>query len=365
MKALSIVIIIVLASMTSAEDLAPNCPRYTCGSSSNMDCAHSTFNTTGNYQQVVLENNCKTSEFCINGWKEGAGQFSRFQSRTSNMTMSCAPYEFRYSGMLFETSFPGETCKADTDCNSQNGFVSKCDNGKCTGKKQDEVCAGTHECLVGLYCKMETETQGKCAPQAKLDEACKSNSDCVNSAICSNGKCIRLFSLPAGTKLGNGGDTLMTFIACDTGISTEDGYCAKTSYATSTTSKFVTCKLGDTCTYNLDGNDELKKKTMTQECGCGYNSEGKGYCPLSYTADPKAWTDYVDRIRKDFDNGCHSLNVGTCAIKKGYYMNGMTPSPLTAHFFEGAVDCIKKVVLNASSYLSVSALLVMIFALLL
>ncbi len=103
--------------------------------------------------------------------------------------------------------------------------------------------------------------------------------DCKSDALCDGGKCVKAFSLKPGEKVKNIENAILL---CQYGtvlLSTLE--CIKTTYADKEKSGFVECNPGDKCLYKKDGSDEL---IDTKICECGYNKDGKSYCPLATTA---------------------------------------------------------------------------------
>ena len=91
--------------------------------------------------------------------------------------------------------------------------------------------------------------------------------------------------------------------------------CAVIDYANSTLEKmeatgdiYVECKRGDKCFYT-DGTKYYKSP-----CGCGYNAEGKGYCPVPNKYNENDWFERVKIQAEQTNNKCHSLNRFKCYL---------------------------------------------------
>ena len=54
------------------------------------------------------------------------------------------------------------------------------------------------------------------------------------------------------------------------------------------------------------------KNVITKTCECGYNSEGKGYCPKAHDKSKDEWIEYYQLKKKLLDNSCHSNNRFNC-----------------------------------------------------
>ncbi len=70
---------------------------------------------------------------------------------------------------------------------------------------------------------------------------------------------------------------------CEFGRSV-DGYCVKTTYVKKNDLKFIEFNSRDDCEYKLLGTKDGDEITFKDYCDCGYNTEGKAYCPLAHTA---------------------------------------------------------------------------------
>ncbi len=55
--------IIILSCITLT--LADQCPKWKCCENKNLPCAHSSYNATGEYSNVVIELACKKPALCI------------------------------------------------------------------------------------------------------------------------------------------------------------------------------------------------------------------------------------------------------------------------------------------------------------
>jgi hypothetical protein len=86
---------------------------------------------------------------------------------------------------------------------------------------------------------------------------------------------LKAFSLKPGEKFQN---ALNGPFLCEYGTFLLDTLeCIKIAYADKSKKGYVECNPGDVCTYVKDGTDQLLTSGI---CECGYNKDGKAYCPL-------------------------------------------------------------------------------------
>jgi hypothetical protein len=270
-----IIAMLICISFTLADDPKKSCPKYSCNKIENL-CAKSTYNTTDLYSNVVVGDKCsKEGEYCIkdedktlhpndlNEW---------FSSASSDHSMNCSTYEVKPY-----LKYPGEACKVDDDCYGTD--KDRCKEGKC--KAPEGPCKGNEDCLVGNYCKVASNvTESKCEKQIAVGkDGCVNSWDCVNNAVCQKGKCIEAFSLKVGEKIESK-DKEINDLYCEFGKS-KDGTCVQTVNAKSN-DRIVACELNQKCSYNITGIEGSQVEEV--ECDCGYNKDGKGYCPIAHKA---------------------------------------------------------------------------------
>jgi hypothetical protein len=148
-KTISLIAILCL-SLT----FAAKCPKYSCGDSKEGNCAHSTFNVAGDYQEVVLETTCKNDEKCYlekDNVSVIGKQFDYFYKQTANSDLSCGNITELFKK---KTAFPGEKCGEGKECLAN--VNSKCEKNLCTGKKEGDACQLNAECFKGNYCNLVT-----------------------------------------------------------------------------------------------------------------------------------------------------------------------------------------------------------------
>ena len=124
--------------------------------------------------------------------------------------------------------------------------------------------------------------------------------------------------------------------------------CAVIDYANSTLEKkeatgdiYIECKRGEKCFYT-DGTKYYKSP-----CGCGYNAEGKGYCPVPNKYNEDDWFERVKIQAEQTNNKCHSINRFKCYLTDTIeeYKRTRTTATKTieAHLFHNAPPCVYQV----------------------
>jgi hypothetical protein len=101
---------------------------------------------------------------------------------------------------------------------------------------------------------------GKCALLGSLKSGAEVSKNTVGSFSSDSNRELACES----TNLNNGNQTICVDIKYD-----------NTTASKQDTNGYVPCNWNEDCLYT-DGIDKFSKK-----CGCGYNAEGQGYCPIS------------------------------------------------------------------------------------
>jgi hypothetical protein len=249
------------------------CPKFNCDSElKNCLISNNPFNEDGSQIKVSLSQKCKNDEYC-----KGLENVYLEDSVTGTCVEK-DPHPY-----VMGVRLPGEDCDENHKCIDEADFKSTCVNKKCTGKSINRSCVKTTECLAGLFCN-----NGLCEPQVKKGGACKEIYDCENNLGCYNKKCIEFGTLKENANISIEliGDFQLDprkRLFCEYGkISDEEdsSFCAIQKYAGETKRNaardgFVKCNWGEKCSYTIG------KATVEQDCECGFNEEGQGYCPLS------------------------------------------------------------------------------------
>lgn len=179
----------------------------------------------------------------------------------------------RQSHFKIKCRYPGEPCDSITNC--INGPCPG--DGVCPSRLLGESCETHLDCSVRNYCDSETKL---CTQVKNHNETCTSDYQCKNSHGCHNELCIDYFSLPIGTDLTNSTSDNPEKL-CVTGI-VEQGKCYALFYHTQMKpdkNGMVECnfKREDECIYTDSNN-----RTFTEQCQCGLNIEGKGFCRRAF-----------------------------------------------------------------------------------
>jgi hypothetical protein len=102
-----------------------------------------------------------------------------------------------------------------------------------------------------------------------------------------------------------------------------------------------------------------------RDCACGYNADGKGYCPLGYNKREELLTKTYAKMASLFKNTCHTLSRAYCYQKtgtaQGFALELMNFEK--AHLLHNAVPCADSVL--SGNLVSFSAMIVVLFILLL
>lgn len=281
-KTIALVMLICI-SLTLADDPKTTCPKFTCSKTlATGVCESSKYDATKLFSTVEVGNACTAPAHCIQN-KDKQEPFNHndlyFRSK-ADLALACGNYTVTETPA---SRWPGESCEKDTECYSVAG-TAKCENKKCTGVAKDGECTGTSQCLVGHWCKV-VDTKGTCVPQLEIGAVCKKTEECVNNGICNAGKCIKMQSLPLGSKIEvDSGD--YNGWACENGIPVNhegSDWCMKVLYDRPETEKseFQACtNVNEACAYKATGVKDLVVKDLKAGlCQCGYNADGKSYCP--------------------------------------------------------------------------------------
>ena len=144
------------------------------------------------------------------------------------------------------------------------------------------------------------------------------------------------------------------YYLCNTGeLDGDDGitgnYCVKSKYSDIWINEynkkvdgngFIKCEYNEICFYDNG------KKTIAKKCGCGYNSDGQGYCPLPSSLRMDEWNNKIQYIANLANNNCHTLSRFNCYTQNSLeiFINKKQYDKKTvdAHLFYNAVPCAEK-----------------------
>ena len=325
-----------------------SCPKYICDNNINQ-CLYglNEFNEDGKNITIRLNDKiCTINEFCsINNGILATNDLMNIMEK-KNIEGKCSIY-FYWPGLRY----PGEKCNINSDCAENN----KCNNGICSGIDNGKHCNKTSQCKVGYYCNKELKV---CSPQKDEGQKCVEGWDCKNYLGCYKGRCIKFGILKPGvlnTEQNSPfpGDERRYYL-CNTGeLDGDDGttgnYCVKSKYSedwikekTKEIDKngFIKCDYKESCFYDNG------RRTIEKFCGCGYNSEGQGYCPLPSSLRIDDWNNRIKFLADFANNKCHTLSRFNCYIQNS--MNDFVKKKMfdrktiNAHLFYKAVPCAEK-----------------------
>ena len=346
--------------------LKQKCPKYSCNSSLPVCLlGHNPFTESGEDIKIELNSEiCSINENCVlspNINSITAQDFLQIMSK-EKIIGTCSINSY-WTGLRY----PGEDCNIDSDCFSN----FQCIQGKCSGFNNWEECTQTSECKVGLYCNKFFK---KCAEQKKEGETCVEGWDCQNFLGCYRGRCIKLGILKPGvmnneiTSPFPGNDRRE--LLCTTGeIDKELGYCVETKYKEDWLKKngktiddngFVTCEYDEDCHYDNG------KRTFTKKCGCGFNENGQGYCPLPNYQRKEKWNERIKNIANFAKNDCHSLSRFNCYLQNSLEeitnKRKFDKDTINAHLLYKAIPCAEKM-FSSYKYIKVNFffLLILVF----
>lgn len=168
-----------------------------------------------------------------------------------------------------------ENCNFNFDCYSNN-----CSNNVCHSINIGESCINHFQCSISAYC------DGRCQKLVGNGERCKEDYQCIIGHLCSDGKCVKMFSLEKGNK------TDKPYV-CKSGYA-ENNICAETN----STDSLKKCESNEDCTIEVDTGNGKKSNNNKDTCKC--NLEGEKYCIL--TSSSKEWKNYVETFNSEINN---------------------------------------------------------------
>lgn len=242
---------------------------------------------------------------------------------------------------------PGEPCQDNSTCVEG----SLCQESKCTGKQTNETCNRNEDCVAGNWCQPAKEQGANrtCAAQVSVGGNCTNEFECVNNAFCFDGHCTLYFSLAVNTTLKE--NVQRNDWACESTTAVKDEQqvirCVEPKYVSNATDGVVECKYGEICKYEVGLNVKLEKP-----CVCGYNAEGKGYCPYDFASQPSRYTNVGNAWRNALDNKCHTTSRFKCPESDLTEVAAKGLEQQVA--YHKAVDCARAVL--SSGYLAISFL---------
>lgn len=243
-----------------------SCPKYTCTTGGSSCLASTNPFTDGGIINVNLTTGvCQKNQTC-------AGLDKIYDEST--VAGKCVDKSIVEPT---EVRFPGEDCEKNSDCFADFGKNGTCTDKKCAGVEVGKSCNKTVECLVGNFCS----SNGTCTAQLSVGGKCSSIYECANNLACYKGSCVEFGSVKSGEELTNNTigdffDDERKFLLCEFGQNNETACTQKLYHAdvekNANSDGYIKCNKGDKCLYS---------NGIVEYCGCGYNADGQGYCPLS------------------------------------------------------------------------------------
>ena len=338
--------------------LKQKCPKYSCNSS--IPACLLGYNPFTEKDDITISLNsdiCAVNENCILSSNSNQDDFLQIMSK-EKIIGTCSIYS-HWTGVRY----PGEDCNIDNDCI----FNYECKNGKCSGINEGENCTETYECSVGLFCDKDSK---KCTKQKSEGGTCKEGWDCQNYLACYRGRCIKLGILKPGvinnektSPFPNGRRELL----CTTGeMDHKNGYCTETKYNDGwikENKKIIDDNGYIKCDYNEDCIYDNGKETIKKKCGCGYNNEGQGYCPLPSNYTKEKWNERIKNLANIAKNDCHSLSRFNCYLQNNLetYKKKIKydKDTVNAHLFYNSISCAEKM-FSSHKYITINFFLLFI-----
>ena len=317
----SIILILVTlscASLISSQvqfltDVVKTCPKYSCDTDLATGTCAKASGKFSDATRAVGVKACEDKKYCPFVPKE-------FENDTADKTDLCKDIPTTTQKLL-----PGEDeCTKDSDCkdvtwydkDAKESTTGKCDTTtkKCLGSEAGIKCLNNESCTAGNYCNSEK----KCATQVESGKACVETYDCKNNLICSKKLCADAYSLKVGDSLADI-DALGKAFACSTGlydpIATEPK-CLEKRYKLKDGTNvgyngLVQCDVETKCTYQKFDSSATDAKQVgadeEMDCVCGYNANGKGFCPYSQNEADKTLKG-ISLIKERLNNTRHTVN---------------------------------------------------------
>ena len=278
--------------------------------------------------EITLSNICKSNEFCDIGGNNDPNDVFYEQKEIIG---ECKPKKYKPT----LKRYPGEDCESNDDCAKPAEGLGKCVEGKCTGIQKYSKCENTDSCLVGTYCDGSTH---RCEVQKDEYENCKTSYECKNNLLCYQGQCKDvLFTLDIGSKVNE--PSIKPDYYCKYGLAVNN-ICVK---LLGSSMGYTECKKGTQCTYTYIPSIQGK---ATLPCECGYNEEGKGYCPTDHAINTEAWEKYFKIMKLKFDNECHTYSRFNCYKNEEDFIGLVKECEnelKMGHRYHKSVECASKV----------------------
>ena len=281
---------LVAMQTAAATEVTAECPAY--------DCAYE--------QEMEEDQQCAYYEVNIDGYLYSTPIIHLAPCSNSTTVCNIIPGGNTTCEAPVPTRYPGDYCETHMDC-----VLSDCGSNMCQGKLLNSTCMNIYDCNPGAYCDPETLM---CTLLKTQGANCTSEYECENHLGCNLGVCTLYFSVPNGNMTDSvSGDGLATMCASGFAYMNECQAPPK-----SVNPPPYNCTIGTACSSTIS--------EIWKPCTCGYNSNGKSYCPL-FLGDPvpqlaitymKQLTafNHICNTFSRFEEGCF---LRTTASLKSYY----------------------------------------------
>ena len=156
-------------------------------------------------------------------------------------------------------------------------------------------------------------------------------------------------------------------LLCTTGeMDHKNGYCTETKYNDDwikENKKIIDDNGYIKCDYNEDCIYDNGKETIKKKCGCGYNNEGQGYCPLPSNYTKEKWNERIKNLANIAKNDCHSLSRFNCYLQNNLetYKKKIKydKDTVNAHLFYNSISCAEKM-FSSHKYITINFFLLFI-----
>lgn len=245
------------------------CPIFKCNTNktknTNIPCVTVSKETNKTYE-ITLTESCDTlTQRC------GDNNLKHFDFSKNILSDK---QEIKCTNRTYD-AYAGDSLDDNYKCHSS----VKVDGKKCKPIDSKEKCTSSGQCDIGLYCNA---TSGACVKQLAKDEACATSYDCKNNLLCIDKRCQEMFSINTGSKFEMQKEEKDYFrYACKSGrVSTKsETTCVEWINKDENTTTIKTCKPGSACQFVEVLANNTHGDTFETVCECGFNSEGKAYCP--------------------------------------------------------------------------------------
>jgi hypothetical protein len=266
----SLIALFICIKLVLSSDIS-SCAKYQCQSpGKNETCVYIAAGPKRglDHDEISLFDTCQDNQFC------NTTNINLLSWMENDATFECDQISFK------KPRYPGEDCDQDQDCNGPQFGPYKCDQAtkKCAGSNEGEKCDWHDNCIVGLYCDEGTSI---CTKQQPRGGVCYDSFQCENALLCYNDTCsITPFSLPSGVEVPSDSrlSVYHSYQFCNRMEAYQDdqsvAICAEITQSVPAGEEYIKCNFGDECSYMIGETDEY-----TQDCECGANANGQGYCP--------------------------------------------------------------------------------------